>query len=48
MATSTGTAHSYAPVFAVITREYKISPRHPRRQAVAFDDAQPPARDEPC
>lgn len=40
-AASARTAHSHAPVFAVVTREDKISPGHTKRQAVALDDTQP-------
>ena len=47
MAASARTAHSHAPVFTVVAREDKIAPRHTRRQAIAFNDVQPPMRAKP-
>lgn len=47
MAASAWAAHANAPVFIAVAREHNISPRHTRRQTVAFNDEQPPTRAEP-
>jgi len=47
MAASARTAHSDAPVFTIVAREYNIAPGHTRRQAVTANDPQPATRADP-